>query len=264
MSLPKPFRATLPALLLLGLAPVAQAFDWSSNEVQYLYGSQFREPFNPDDVAKHTITIQHADGHAYGRNFIFVDVLKSDGQDDHATEAYAEGYASVSLSKLTGRPWSLGIIKDLLLTAGINYGYKSYPDYGVNPRALLPGVTLDLNIPGFSFFSIDLLGYIDRGQFDGRDNGCHAETYQIAPAWGLPFNIGHAKFSFEGYANITGTHGNCLHNILAQPQLRWDVGNHFDKPDKFMIGVEYQYWHNKFGIEGLHESLPQFLAVWKY
>ncbi len=191
-------------------------------------------------------------------------MLESDGKDEHATEIYAEGYASLSLSKLTGHAWSWGIIKDVNLTAGINYGYKSYPDYGVNPRVLLPGITIDLNVPGFTFLNIDVLGYIDRGKFDGRDNSRNAETYQIAPAWALPFSIGNAKFSFEGYANITGSHGNCHHNVLTQPQLRWDVGNHYGKPDKLMVGVEYQYWHNKYGIEGLHDSLPQFLAVWRY
>ena len=254
----------LPGLLLLGLSTSAHAFDWVVNEVQYLYGTEFREPFNPDDVSKHTVTLQHADGHSLGRNFMFVDVLQSDRYDEHATEVYAEAYASLSLSKLTGREWSAGILKDVNLTAGINWGYKDYEGYTVNPRVFLPGITLDFNLPGFAFFNLDVLAYIDRGRFDGEDNGCHGTTWQINPVWNLPFSAGGEKFSFEGYVNFTGANGACRSNTLAQPQLRWDVGHHFGKPDKAYFGMEYQYWRNKFGIEDLDDHVPQALFVYKF
>lgn len=242
----------------------AQAVDWSDTELQYLHGNQFREPFNPDDVRKDILTLQHASGHSLGRNFFFIDALKSDGKDEHADELYAEGYSSWSLSKLGGRSLQAGLIKDVNLTLGLNYGYKSYSNYGVNPRVLLPGLTLDLNVPGFSYLNVDVLAYIDRGRFDGRDNGCHAETYQITPVWKLPFSIGSARFSFEGFTDFIGEHGDCDKQILAQPQLRWDVGHHFDKSNKLLLGLEYQYWHNKFGIDGLKESLPQALLIFKF
>jgi nucleoside-specific outer membrane channel protein Tsx len=248
----------------VALPSTVHAADWSDSEIQFLHGSSYREPFNPDDVAKNIITIQHADGHAYGRNFFFVDILKSDGQDEHAREVYAEGYASFSLSKLTGHAWSWGPVRDVNLTAGINYGYKDYPHYGVNPRVLLPGVTVDFNFPGFAFFNVDILSYIDRGRFDGHDNGCNDETWLVTPAWSLPFSLGSAKFSFDGFVDIIGSHGNCHQQVQTQPQLRWDVGNHFDHPGKIFVGIEYQYWHNKFGIRGLQESLPQALLVWKF
>ncbi len=242
----------------------AQAADWSDTEIQWLHGSEFREPFNTHNVTKNIITLQHVSGYEWGRHFFFVDALQSNGRDGHATEGYAEGYTSVSLSRLMGVPVSNSLIRDINLTAGINYGYKSYDDYGVNPRVLLAGVTIDFNLPAFSFFNVDVLAYIDRGRFDGRDNGCHAETYQITPAWKLPFTIGTARFSFEGFTDFIGQHGQCERQILAQPQLRWDVGHYFKLKDTLHIGMEYQYWHNKFGINGLKESLPQALMVWKF
>ncbi|CAG0973366.1 hypothetical protein MTYP_01355 [Methylophilaceae bacterium] len=251
-------------LVLLLLGQQAFAAEWRTTEVQWLYGNAYREPFNPDDVSKGIITLQQAAGYKSGRYFFFVDALQSNGRDQHATEAYAEGYGSLSLSRLMGIPFSSRWVRDINLTAGLNYGYKSYPDYGVNPRVLLAGVTIDFNLPAFSFFNLDVLAYVDRGRFDGRDNGCHAETYQLTPAWKLPFSIGRAKFSFEGFADFIGKHGDCGRQILAQPQLRWDVGHHFNAGDKVYLGLEYQYWHNKFGIEGLKESLPQALLVWQF
>lgn len=252
------------AMLLAMLPLQAQAFDWVANEVQYLYGDTFREPFNPDDVAKHTVTFQHADGHSLGRNYMFVDVLQSDRHDDHATEIYGEGYASLSLSKLTGVAWSAGILKDVNLTAGINWGYKYYDDVVVNPRVYLPGITLDFNLPGFNFFNVDVLAYIDRGRYDGHDSDCRGTSWQVNPVWNLPFSLGGEKFSFEGYANFTGANGPCHASQLAQPQLRWDVGSHFGKPDKAYVGMEYHYWRNKFGIEDLDDRVPQALFVYKF
>lgn len=242
----------------------AQAFDWTDTEIQYLRGSQFREAANPNNVGKQIVTIQHADGHAYGRNFFFIDTLKSDSNDESATEYYGEGYASFSLSKLSGRDWSWGAVRDVNLTAGINYGRKSYDSHSVNPRVLLPGVTVDLNLPGFDFFNVDILAYVDRGQYAGHDNGCNATTYQVTPSWRLPFAIGAAKFSFEGFADVIGAHGNCVRQVLSQPQLRWDVGNHFGNPGKLFAGIEYQYWDNKYGIQGLKDSMPQALLLWKF
>lgn len=261
---PTTFTGPCLAAAIFAAAAPASAFDWSDTEIQYLYGKEFREPFNPRDVSKHIITLQHADGHAYGRNFAFVDMLKSDARDDHATEVYGEGYASFSLSKMSGRPWSGGALRDVNLTVGVNYGRKSYTAYDVEPRVLLPGITLDLKLPGFDFFNVDILAYVDRGRFDGRDNGCHETTYQITPAWKLPFTAGAEKFSFEGFADFIGAHGNCVSQILTQPQLRWDVGNHFGKAGRVFVGVEYQYWRNKFGIDGLRDSFPQALLAGKF
>lgn len=257
------FAFSCAVVLTLALSAQAHAAEWSDTEIQYLHGAEFREPFNSEDVTKDIITLQHASGYEWGRVFGFMDALQSNGRDEHASELYAEGYASLSLSKLSGATFSNAVVRDINLTAGINYGYKAYKGYGVNPRVLLAGITIDFNLPAFDFFNVDMLAYVDRGRFDGRDNGCHAETYQITPAWKMPFNIGKARFSFEGFTDFIGKHGNCERQILAQPQLRLDLGHYFNLENKLYMGVEYQYWHNKYGIEGLRESHPQALLVWK-
>ncbi|CAK0780185.1 conserved hypothetical protein [Gammaproteobacteria bacterium] len=244
--------------------PCLHAAEWSETEIQYLHGSEFHEPFNPDTVTKDIITIQNASGYSFGRSFFFIDLLQSDDHDQNAQEAYSEGYLSVSLGKSTGMPLAWGPVRDINITGGINYGYKSYPSYGINPLVLLPGITVDLNLPGFSFFNVDLLAYIDRGRIDSHDNGCHATSYQITPAWKLPFTIWQEKFSVEGFADFIGAHGNCTSQILTQPQLRWDVGNHFGKPGQVFASIEYQYWRNKFGVNGTRESFPQVLLIWKF
>lgn len=266
-NLPAAALACSASLLVMFAPQAANSAEWSDTEVNYQYGTQFEEPFNPNEVTKHIITLQHASGYKYGSNFFFVDFLKSDGDDDNAGEVYGEWYTHLSLSKTTGAKLSYGIIKDLNLTAGINYGSKNT---GANPRVYLPGFTVDFDLPGFTYFGVDVLAYIDRGKFKPNaattlDNcGGHETSYQINPFWQLPFRLGPTKWSFEGHVDFIGNRGTCENEILAQPQLRLDVGNFFGKPDTGYVGIEYQYWRNKFGFKDVDESVPQFFAAWKF
>lgn len=247
------------------LLPAAAA-DWSDNEVSLLAGNRFHDNGNDIDIGKTTLTLQHASGYKFGRNFFFADLVKSDGADNRHGEVYAEYYHTLSLTRVTGRDWSKNTLKDIGLTTGINYGAKNSA-FGPNPKVLLAGPSFDFNVPGFAFFNVDLLAYHDMGTFSGFGGGklCgkSATAYQLTPAWLMPFSVGGAKFAFTGFVDLIGKHGSCAQQILAQPQLRWDVGHHMGKSDSVYLGVEWQYWHNKFGIDGRKESFPQLMLTWK-
>ncbi len=262
-------KTILAAMIAAAFATVgtAQAADWSDTEVQYLYGSQFRDNGGKaTEFSKNIITLQHASGYKYGRNFFFVDFAKSGNGDGNAFDVYGEYYHTLSYSKVGGVDWSKNFVKDVGLTTGFNLGTKN-SEFRPNPKVLLVGPTIDFNVPGFAFFNVDLLAYRDVGTFSGFGGGnlCGKQktTYQITPVWNLPFSIGPAKFSFEGFMDIIGSHGTCATQVLTQPQLRWDVGNHFGKPGTVFLGVEYQYWDNKFGGKQRNESFPQLLLAWK-
>lgn len=259
--------SVLAATTLSLSSPGVLAADWSDTEVQVLHGTKYHDNGNDTDITKTLVTIQHVSGHEFGRNFFFVDTYKSNHKDENSTEIYGEFYSTLSLGKTAGlklAPDSL--IKDLGLTAGINYGTKN-STLRPNPNVLLLGPTIDLNIPGFTFFNVDILAYRDSGAFrsDGGGKLCGktATSYQITPAWKLPFTLGSESFSFEGFVDFIGSHGTCATQVLAQPQLRWDIGRHFTKPDRVYLGFEYQYWHNKFGIQNRKDNLIQMMMVFK-
>jgi nucleoside-specific outer membrane channel protein Tsx len=247
-------------------ATASYAADWSDTELQLLHGTQFRDNGNDAEFAKSILTLQHASGWKYGRNFFFVDMLKSDAKDNRYGEVYGEFYTTLSTSKIAGYDWSKNFLKDIGITAGINYGSKN-STFGPNPKIYLLGPTFDLSVPGFNFLNVDVLAYHDTSTFSGFGGGYSCgevkTTYQVTPSWQLPFSIGSAKFSFEGFMDVIGSHGSCKQQVLTQPQLRWDVGNHFGTPGKVYLGIEYQYWKNKFGIDGRTEHFPQALLVWK-
>lgn len=264
----KPFIKLGTAAAACLAASTTMAADWSDTEVQLLHGSKFNDngAFGGQKFAKDILTLQHASGYKYGRNFFFVDMLKSDSQDNNYGEVYGEYYHTLSLSKVAGYDGSKSFLKDIGVTAGINYGAKNSA-FGANPKILLLGPTFDLAMPGFAFFNVDVLMYDDRSTHSGFGGGynCGSKktTYQVTPAWNLPFSIGPAKFSFEGFVDFIGSHGTCKEQVLTQPQLRWDVGNHFGKPGTVFLGIEYQYWKNKFG-SAQSESFPQALLAWKF
>lgn len=239
--------------------PASSGF--SAWNFQLAHGTEFREPGNPRDVGKVIGTFENAAGWSWGSSYFFVDILQSDGRDRHAREIYGEWYPSASLGKLTGRNLSAGPLRDVSATFGVSAGSKTT---GAAPFVLMPGVTFDFAVPGFRFLTVGAYAYVDRGRVSGVDNGCHATGYQVTPAWSLPFNVGGAKLSFDGFADFIGSHGRCSRETLAQPQLKLDVGALWDKPGKVSFGVEWQYWDNKFGIDGLDESFPQLLGQWVF
>jgi nucleoside-specific outer membrane channel protein Tsx len=267
------------------LASSSYAAEWSDTEVQFVYGTRFREPFNPagavdpsrpwdndTDVTKSILTLQHASGHKYGSNFFFVDFLNSVKNDPIGGgsfgEIYGEWYTSLSLNKTTGVKLDWGIVRDLSLTGGVNYGAKSN---GANPRVLLLGPTVNFNLPGFVFFNVDVLAYRDTGRFAGTKS-TDDTTWQISPAWLSKFNLGPTHWVFTGHVDFIGKRcpvapASCdgrTTEILAQPELKLDVGRFWSKPDTIYAGLEYNYWRNKFGLKGLNESNPQLQLAWKF
>lgn len=248
----------LIAALAFASAARADAFDWSNNEIQYLHGSGYQMPGNNNDIDYSIVTVTHADGWAYGRNFFFMDTLFSEAGEPSQVNLYGELYSSLSFSKLSGRDLSFGWIKDLNMTGGVNLGENmNSRESGV--RVILYGASLDLQLPGFNFFNVDFLRY------DTLEPVRLDSSWQITPSWQLPFTIAGTKWSFEGFADFIGKNNSgSARTALAQPQLRLDVGDLYGYGNHLYLGVEYQYWHNKFGIKGLHESLPQALLVWKF
>ncbi len=246
--------------LVLSLPITANAdwLEWSNNEIQYLHGGHFNEPFNPKNVSQSIITVTHADGWAYGRNFFFMDTLFTTGGQPSQINLYGELYSTFSLGKISGRNLSLGIVKDFGITGGVNLGERmDSPQSGF--RAWLYGVTVDFSLPGFNYFNVD---FLRQRVTETNDIGT---SWQITPVWQLPFSLAGTHWSLEGFADFIGSKpDHTARQILAQPQLRLDIGELWGNENHLYLGIEYQYWHNKYGIKGLQDNVPQALLLWKF
>ncbi len=230
-------------LLAASVGTPAAAQSWNAFNVQYLYGSGFE--LGPKRVG--TLTLQWANGWAYGDNFVFVDVTRF-GRSGN--KIYSEWAPRLSLSKITGRDFSVGPIQDVLWSGTL--------EWGENVSNYLMGGAVDLAVPGFNFFKVN--GYL-------RENpDLSGSTWQVTVTWSADFGVGFSRWSFSGFVDWAGSEGKSgtsaysKRNFHAQPQLLLDAGHLFGRQGWFHVGIEWLYWHNRFGISGVDESVAQVMA----
>jgi len=221
-----------PALLITGL----HAF--STTNVQYLYGD-FEGPtfLDTKDGPKHTITLEHYRTFDYGDLFAFFDYAhapKGLRFSDH-NDLYGEFSPRLSINRITGTPTSGGIIKEWYAAFQYNRG----EDY----RAWLYGAGVDLNIPGFSVFGLNLYRKIQ----NIGDN-----TYQLSANYYAPLG---KQWHFEGFTDWT----TC--DFLSQNQLLFDISSSLGVTGgKLEIGTEWHYYHEN----TYHNDNDVFQAMVKY
>lgn len=241
-------KIILITALLLGLSTSVLAETWGNTNVQFLYGQDFDNLVGGDGVKDgdmQTITIEHVGGWEYGQNFFFFDLTSADFTSGKKHKLYGEWAPKVSLSKTMGADYSWWIIKDVNLAGEINQGD--------NFRATNIGIGLDLDIPSFKFFDLNI--------FNRKDNFNDA-TFQITMAWNSSFSILSAPLVFEGffdyYGNDYGT------EIVTQPRLLLE-GKVFGKStETLQAGVELYYYKSSKSPfhERLNEAVPQLILKW--
>lgn len=247
------FNKSLTTFLVGVAVSVASGADWAENNVQFLYGDQFELSGNEEQSI---ISFEHASGWKYGDNHLFVDVT---APDKEGTEVYGEWSTRVAPGRFFDITAKEGLFKEAFLTAEYDFGNSGgfcIDDEVVEleTRVLLYGGAIDLNLPGFNFFQLNVQVRDDDNQ-DGQ-------TYQITPVWGMNFDIAALSFEFSGFIDFAGDEGDSEANILAQPQLLLDVGEFFNAPKSLYVGTEYQYWENKYGVKGIDESFAQAMVKW--
>lgn len=260
--------AARPAAWLLALACCsavpAAALDWRDNAVSYRVGDAFGEPFNPNRIHKNIVAFTHASGYQYGSNYLNLDLLQSDREDPRtlggsggAREAYLVYRHTFDIGKLRGADMGFGPVRGVGATVGFDLNHKEDVGYNSRKRMLVAGPTLMWKVPGFLNTSLLLLheSNAPSGAFPPISGVRGRYTYDLHPmlstAWSLPVS---ARWDFEGYANFIASKG--LDEVGADtgPETNIDVQLMFDassamgyRKNAFRIGIEYQYWHNKFG-----------------
>lgn len=252
------FVALVPALVRPALAQAPQSFVVSNLNVRY--GWNFQEPGIAEDVPKNIFTFENTAAGRMWSSYLFVDVLRSwSDADANAKEVYGEWYPTLSLRALSGRDRSKGILADVGLTVGLNTGVRST---GPSPFVVLPGLTFSFNVPGFAFFAVNTVAYIDRGRFNGQPTDCTATALQVTPSWSVPIRAGRSTLKVNGFVDLTTRHANCAAQVLTTPRVMLDLSAYWQKPGVLYVGFDWLYWHNKYGIPGLKDNLVLPVVVW--
>ena len=217
-------------LTLLSLTATQNVFAsplWQSNNIYLLHGMGYE--VGSDEQT--TITLEHSSEWSLGDLFIFTDLTKY-RDSNQGDGVYGEFSPRLSLSKITSTDFNKGFIKDLLITSTIEFGKGDVESFMIGPA-------IDFNIPGFDYFNLNIYQHFTTNDRDG-------ETIQITPVWRITQELGSSKLIFEGFIdwNINND-GNYHSNIHINPRLKYAL----NKTASTMIGLEYSYWENKYGIK---------------
>jgi hypothetical protein len=257
-------NAAVGLLVGAALTPLANAADWSDTSLSVRYGTKFAEPYdnNADgsrvDIKKTIFGLTHADGYKYGSNFFNVDFLLSDHNDPGdgiagnpgAQEVYAVYRHTLDLGKISGKNLSYGIMRGVGLTGGFDLNSKN-DSYASKKRMLVIGPTVMLDVPGF--LNLSALWLDESNSPNGLPSRYHYKNHAAVEA-DFGIGIGSLPLAFKGYALYIGSKGT---NEFGGPTaaethidvaLTYDIGSVMSMgKNAFSIGLEYEYWKNKFG-----------------
>ncbi|XQE68838.1 outer membrane protein OmpK [Pseudomonas sp. P3C3] len=228
---------SLAATLASGQALAADLLQWQDNSLTYLNGIDFKV----DPPKQQTVTFEHASGWSFGDLFVFVDGIKynteaTNGAGDGHT-FYGEISPRLSLGKISGADLSFGPIKDVLLAATYEFGEDDVESY-------LLGPAVDLNIPGFDYFQLNTYLRTTDGRRDG-DN-----VWQITPVWSYTIPVGDSDLVIDGFMDWVVDNDDSYHaNLHFNPQIKYDLAKAMGWGKRFYVGVEYDYWSDKYGID---------------
>lgn len=262
-------RIALSAALLAGLpldaafADDDRFFEWTSNTLGFRYGQQFTNPNNPDKFAKRIYSFSHADGYRYGSNFFHLDVFFSDSRDprkgtDHGgSEVYAVYRHQLYASRVFDVPLGKGLVKDHALTFGFDAS-RNNNLASAKKRALVIGPTVKFN--GAGVLDLSLLYYREKNHF-GVPGAKHPDhtfdgTYMLNLTWLKPFQLGERMAKFQGFLNHVGEKGEDYNDkdtaaeTLVRTSLMVAALPGARRQPNLWLGVGYEYWHNKFGVDG--------------
>ena len=227
---------TLAVASMLMIGFQASAYKFSSSKVEVLHGD-----YDERSGEEAIFTFANATGFSKGDTFFFIDAANVSDADSTGG-LHAEFNARMSLPRTFGVGASQGFLKDYYLVGQLDF------DGGFSRKTThMVGVGADWKVPGFKFVKTNIL-YRDDPTKDG-------DSVQAQLIWNKGFKLGSQKFSFEGFLDYTTGEGTGDEtNILTQPALVWHATKHLG------LGIEYQYWQNRLGIDGLDEETPQLMA----
>ena len=170
-------------------------------------------------------------------------------------EAYALYRNTADFSKIFSKDLSYGFVRSFGATAGFDWNTKN-DSYGSKKQMAVVGPTVMFNVPGFANLSVLELYESQYSNFNTTGSRYSYNPHAALDlAFGIPFSIGPAKFSFEGYWDYIGSKGQLEPGgALSGRETHFDGRIMYDvstiltaKPKTFQLGFEYEFWKNKFG-----------------
>ncbi len=217
---------------------------FTDTSLSLLYGNDYELA---KDGELTTLTLEHASTHTWGGVFFFVDRLQgaSDDEASRAKDIYGE-----LAPKFKVATFNDGFIKQVNLAAQYEFGSNSS---GFSQDNYLVGVGADLNVPisGMKYASASLYHAFNNnsGSNDGDDQ-------QVTLTYGWEKN----NFIIDGYVDYSFNNDDLEDQLHINPQIKYNLQEALGIDNRVEVGIEYSYWKNKFGLDGVNQSVPSALV----
>ncbi len=234
------FKALPIAIAAVAANAQAELVQWSDTSVTGLVGSDYLV----DSDKQVTGTFEYVAGLSFGDIFVFYDATKYDSDNQDYIGFYGEISPRISFDKAFG--WDVG--NDVLTDMSLAFTYENGRG---DVESFLAGVGFDWNVPGFT--------YLQTNVYNRQGINNDTDGYQITPVWRMDFPVGSSNIVFDGFADwvFKSSNDNFESNLHINPQVKYDMGmliNGEQGANKFFVGIEVDYWKNKYGIK----SSPAF------
>jgi nucleoside-specific outer membrane channel protein Tsx len=218
------------------------------------------------DVNKIIVNVGHFDVWDYGTNFINVDILFSNANEQAnnsgggSTELYGVYRGQLSPDKLFGINTKIGPFDAINFEFG---GDAETEDtaFAPNKKLLVLGPNFHLAVPA-GFFDIGV-----HYSQEWNNNGIVGKAVYFKPTpefefvWLFPLAFTGLPLDFRGFMNIVlpkgkdGFGAQTVTEVLARPQLNLDIGQSLiGKKGKIYGYLAVEFWENKFGND--HSKTP--------
>ena len=244
----KPLTCALVAIAALGAMSSSQAkMLFGDTSISALYGTDYE--LVPDETLT-TMTLEHASTHTWGGVFFFVD--RHQGKENASGKEFKETYGELA-PKLKIATFDNSFIKQVNLAGQYEFGSNSS---GFSQDNYLVGVGVDMNvpIPGMKYASASLYH-----AFNDKDN---ADDQQITVTYGWEKN----NFVIDGYIDyaFNSEDDSVKDNIHINPQLKYNLQEVLGIDNRLEVGMEYSYWKNKYGVDGVDQNAASALVKYHF
>ena len=212
---------------------------WSDYSLTYLNG----QSYEVGDTDREVLTFEHVNGTTWGGSFMFFDRLESSNGDN---ETYGEFTARIKLKEMNG------FIKNVYFVPSVEIGaLDTVSGFSNSFTNYLYGVGVDLAIPHFKFFQLNTFF---------RNNQSGENSYQATFVWAIPLG----PLQYDGFLDWTTSTDDKESSMNFTSQLKYDIAPHVGLDSKLFVGLEYVFWNNKFGIDGVDERNANLLVKYHF
>lgn len=219
-------------VLIVSISTAQAEKFFSSSSISILHSAEYEE-VGRDEQERTYFTFENVTAHDWGGTFFFVDAYQGHGSAQNQDEVYGEFSPTLSLSWLSGWDLSAGPLRDISLAHTYEFGGET------DVNNYLNGLSFAWDVPGFQYFNTAFY-YVDNSEIN--------DDLQLTLTWGAPFEVGPARFLFDGFLDWSTDESDHKSERNFTPQFKLDIGHFYGNPGVLYAGIEYAYWHNKFGL----------------